>query len=53
MKCTKTFLKIAGVIMVLVGAALVILSSLDKIEALTQKIALRKARREEQKDYAD
>ncbi len=53
MKCAKSILKIAGVVMVAVGAVLVVLGSLDEVKVLVRKIALCKARKAEMKDYAD
>ena len=53
MKCAKSILKLAGVVMVMVGAVLVVLGSMDEVKVLFSKIALCKARKAEMKDYAD
>ncbi len=53
MKSLKSIFKIAGTVMAVIGAALVIVGFLDEICAGVKKLAACRARREEMKDYAD
>lgn len=53
MKSLKPILKIAGVVMAVIGAALVVVGCLDEIKEAVQQLCAWKARREELRDYAD
>lgn len=53
MKSLKPILKIAGIVMAVAGAALLIVSFLDELKQIPQQLAAWKARQEELRDYAD
>ena len=53
MKSLKSILKIAGVVMAVIGAVLVVVGRLDEIRECAHRLAACRARREEMADYAD